>query len=498
MVAADPVNWTHEEASRIVQARLEAGEPGVDYRAAMDPVKFLQDEALRQATADDSNPGNFDPDLWVGFDDMRPPDGDRPDPIDAFWTSRESLSRIHDFARARRVAPWATFGGVIARVVTSTKPFVQLPAIVGSYASLNLPIGLVGPSGAGKDAAGKVAEELVDGVADFLEVPLGSGEGIAHMFMREESGKPVLHNDTALVTVGEVDTLTALVKRQASTVLAQVRHAAMGEKLGFFYVDTSKRMIVPAHTYRLCMLVNIQPERARGLLDDAGGGTPQRFVWLPATDPQAPDVPPDEPAPLQWIVPAWNRIPAIRRGGMDRVIMPVCDKAADLVRETRLKRLRNQGDALDGHALLTRLKVAAALAILEGCTSVSEEDWNLSGLVMQMSDRTRGNVQKVLTDEQREQTRKQAEAKAVEAIVVEERVGEAAVRRVATSLKRTLAHAGDWVSHGDLRKTLASRDRAQHFEPAMAALVLAGEVDEEKTEYHGKTGQRYRLSRGHS
>lgn len=43
------MSWTYEEANRIVQARIDAGEPGVDYRAGLDPVKFLEDEAYNKA-----------------------------------------------------------------------------------------------------------------------------------------------------------------------------------------------------------------------------------------------------------------------------------------------------------------------------------------------------------------------------------------------------------------------------------------------------------------
>jgi hypothetical protein len=62
----------------------------------------------------------------------------------------------------------------------------------------------------------------------------------------------------------------ALVQRQSSTVASQLRQAAMGEPLGFFYVDQAKRMIVPEHSYRCCLIAGIQPARSAVLLDDAG------------------------------------------------------------------------------------------------------------------------------------------------------------------------------------------------------------------------------------
>jgi hypothetical protein len=439
----------------------------------------------------------FTPDLWP--DDYPPePDFDEPEPapVDDFWDARPVLRHIHDFARARRVAPWAVFGATLARVVAATEPNAQLPPTIGSYASLNLFVGMVGPPGAGKDAARKVANEALDlGKHEaFLTAPLGSGEGLSHMFMRESKEGAEQYNVAALVTIGEIDTLTALVKRQSSTVSSQLRQAAMGEQLGFFYVDTAKRMMVPEHRYRMCLLAGIQPKRAGGLLDDADGGTPQRFVWLPATDPQAPDDAPECPTPMLWEPPRWHET---GRGstvaGMYRNPVAICSEAEQTIVRAHLARTRGHGDALDGHALLTRLKVAAALAILEGRCEVRDADWNLSGAVMAVSDRTREMCVKVLAEESLRNNKQQAVAEAARTIVVQERVNEAAVQRVARTLRRALAKAGiEGRSGGELRRAVAGPDR-QYFDAALTSLVMAAVASEEKSETRGQVGMRYRF-----
>lgn len=438
----------------------------------------------------------FDPDVWPdGWEDDPPPDP--VEAVDQFWTTRRSLAHIHTFARARRVAPWATLGCVLARVVAATDPNIQLPPTIGSYASINLFVGLVGPPGSGKDAARKVASEAVDlgNDADFLTASLGSGEGLSHMFMRESKDGPEQHNTRALVTIGEIDTLAALVKRQASTVTSQLRQAAMGEQLGFFYVDAAKRMMVPEHRYRLCLLAGIQPKRAGALLDEADGGTPQRFVWLPAFDPAAPDIKPECPAPMLWEPPRWHDSEIGRHvGGMYRVPLPIPKQAADTVESAHLARTRGRGDALDGHALLTRLKVAAALAILEGRWAVDDTDWELSAVVMAVSDRTRQMCTEALTLESHRVNKQQAEAEATRTIVVQERVNDAAVKRVARALRRALTRAGARGATGsELRKSVSGPDR-QYLESALSSLVLAGDVLEEATEYRGQSGVRYRLT----
>ena len=201
---------------------------------------------------------------------------------DWFWNARPILRHIHDFARARRCSPWAVLGVTLARVCTAVPPFVVLPALVGGHVSLNTYVGLVGPSGAGKDAATAAARDAIDlsRVSPVETAGVGSGEGIAHQFMtykkptNTDAGGLTQYREAVLLTAAEVDTLTALHRRQASTILPELRKAWTGSSLGFAYVDKEKRLTLPEHRYRLCLVVGIQPERAGGILQDTDGGTP--------------------------------------------------------------------------------------------------------------------------------------------------------------------------------------------------------------------------------
>lgn len=162
----------------------------------------------------------------------------------------------------------------------------------------------------------------------------------------------------------EVDSLTALGNRQGATLLPQLRKAWSGEALGFAYADPNKAIPVAAHTYRLCVVLGVQPDRAGPLLDDTGGGTPQRFLWLPNTfrwhDSEAPE--PVVVPPQSW-------------PSLGRLEMPLPTEARDLIRSSRIARLEGDADALDGHALLCRAKVAVALTLLEGRRVVTSDDW---------------------------------------------------------------------------------------------------------------------------
>lgn len=394
-----------------------------------------------------------------------------------FWKARPALAHIHDFARARRAGPWAVLGSVLARVVAATPPQVQLPPTIGSYASINLFVGLIGKSGRGKDIARRVAADAIDlGETTFMTAPLGSGEGLSHMYMRSPgrgSTQPEQYNTSALVIVGEIDTFSALATRNSTTLPSQLRQAAMGEQLGFFYVDTTKRMLVPEHAYRMALIAGIQPERAGILLNDADGGTPQRFIWLPAGDPQAPDEPPPEPAPLAWVRPNWVLAPRAA-GTVVRVEVGLPTVAREAIVAARLANLREQLDALDSHALLTRTKVATALTILDGRYVVDDEDWSLSGTIMAVSDAHRAACQRAMKTVQEKQNVAQAHSEAERVIIVADRVGEDRLRRVVRTLRRRLERVGP-ETPGRLKNALASQDR-EFFDTAIEAMINEGNV----------------------
>jgi len=403
---------------------------------------------------------------------------------DVFWKTRPVLEHLHAFARARRVGPWAVLGATLARVIAATPARVQVPPTIGGYASLNLFIGLVGNSGDGKDIAQKVAREAItiDG-EPFKTHPLGSGEGLSHMFMRpgkrtrdDPHPDPEQFNYAALVTVGEIDSLGAIAQRQSSTVASQLRQAAMGEQLGFFYVDTTKRMIVPEHTYRLCMIMGIQPARSAVLLNDADGGTPQRVVWLPAGDPEAPDVAPDEPAPLTWIAPEWSDGTRGYSTGQECFVPDLPDVAVRAIREARLARLRGQGEALDGHAVLTRTKVSCAIAILEGRYEVTEQDWDLAGTIMAVSDAQRSRCQRALAQKGTEKNEAQAVAEAERSLIVEDRISREKLPKVSRTIRNRLLKEGSaGLTIGKLRNAVKSTERS-FFDDALEALLNAGDV----------------------
>jgi hypothetical protein len=358
-------------------------------------------------------------------------------------------------------------------------------------ASLNTFVGVVGPSSAGKGGSLTVAAEVLEalGGVPFDVLPLGSGEAIAHAYAKRIKGnpKPQRIAESALFELAEVDTLAGLTERRGGTLLPELRKAWSGERVGFHYVDPTKRLPLEPHTYRLCLWVGIQPEKAGVLLNDAAGGTPQRFVWLPVQDLGALsfDHSDEAPDPLRWEAPELS-------GGH---IMGVCEEARRVILAAREAGLRGEVDALNGHALLCRLKVAAGLALLDRRVDVDAQDWQLAGHVMDVSQATRSHVVAVLATEARRANVARAKAEGERSVVAADVVADAITARAARWIVARLQREREGMFRAELRRAAESRNR-RHVDDALEALVALGQVAAEHVDHHGQVGTRYRYVGG--
>lgn len=389
-----------------------------------------------------------------------------------FWDQRPYLAIIREYAYARMCAPTAVLGVVLMRVLASIPPGVVLPDTIGGHGSLNLFLAMVGPSGSGKGASDSCARNAVRGLPTIHTVTLGSGEGIAHQYRHYEKGGIVFDRDTVHFKIAEIDTITSISSRTGSTLLTQLRSAYSGEQLGFAYADSSRRIPLPEHEYRLVLTCGVQPEKAAPLLDDADGGTPQRFIWMPTTDPNISSTPPPKPIPYQVTLPQWGHLPYDPISGKRVINIP--EVAEREIREARAARSRGDGTALDGHSLFTREKVAVALMALDGRMEVSEDDWKIAGQIMQISDQTRAGVESLLAAKREQADEARARRDAKREIITDDVKREDAIRKIAGNLSKKVKAAGR-MTLGKLRETLNSRSR-DDFEEALDRLVVAGQV----------------------
>jgi energy-coupling factor transporter ATP-binding protein EcfA2 len=337
-------------------------------------------------------------------DARQPPDCDAAQPSanidDEFWNARPALTQIRAAAYARTVSPDAVLGAVLSRLAVVVPPKVCLPPIVGAEASLNFLVAVLGPSGAGKSTALRVAEELLPiGVPRLvLGQPVGTGEGLIERFL---GPKPLREQvaDAVQIVIDEGTVLRELTDRRGATLEPTLRSAWSGEALGQLNADPSRRRYLPAMSYRVSVVVAFQPEPAARLLNDPSAGTPQRFVWVHATDPGMPKNPPPWQGQLT--------VSSLDFGEAARVHFEVDEEVQSEIRQRSLSVQRGElhRSDLDGHADLCRLKVAALLSVLDGRLAVTSTDWCLAGFVMKASDECRTRVLRLNQAEARRRER---------------------------------------------------------------------------------------------
>lgn len=466
--------------------------PGRDHaeqvRAALEPVvgTVTVKAAVKGKDLSDHIAAGYSLDDLVDPFDITTEIGEEPPADPEWWEGRAWLAHIHTFARSRMVSPYALLAVTLVRIAANVPPWVTLPAIIGGRGSLNLFCTLVGPSGAGKSAVCAASDELLPWADPWSHI--GSGEGLIHTYaarvQQEDPDNPgrkrwavEQHTTRATGIVDEIDTLTALGARQGSTLLPTLRSAWSGSSLGFGYADPTKRLKLDAHSYRLGLVVGAQPTRCEALFDEADAGTPQRFIWAPLVDPDAPDELPENPGPL---APqnSWD-------GFSQQIQVPqVLVEAVTSARRVALRTGDTRG--LDGHALLNRVKVAAAVALMEGRTDITEDDWRLAGRIQAVSDNTREWVQNVISRQRQTEAEKRAKGRAREAVVVDETVTDARIGRIAKVIARAVVREGE-LTTAVAKGKVASRDR-DDFDAALHFALAAGWVAQVDRP-HSQTGE---------
>lgn len=469
-----------EEFNRMVtnnNVARELSQPGImDWlKMAMDGSGLLDDDDdpdAQGANVYRADAGAIDPNATGETPGVAPPPP--PEPLselealeEDFWTARPQHALIFSAALNRMVSPWAVFACSIARALQLVPPSVVLPPIIGSKGSLNWFGAVVAPSGSGKGAAMAVAKELVPSAAINVS-SIGSGEGMIELYKRapgkgENPPQPVT---AVMFDVPEVDTLGAMKNRAGSTTGSILREGFVGGTLSLSYRGRQSESVAE-HTYRMTMIISAQPTRVGALLEDDGGGTPQRFMWFPARDSRITADAPDWPVDLQGqpLTLTPNLTSKWRLDSAGLVTLP--DEVIAEVREAAAARNRDDNDddddGLSGHAMFCRLKMAYALAFLESRLEVNLEDWRLSGIVAAVSARELGACVDALQKAKENEARDKGKLRGMElafADLGKQTEQQDAARRVGKNLLikiRESMPAG--IANRDLTRKIAARDR---------------------------------------
>lgn len=394
---------------------------------------------------------------------------------DDFWSATDQLELIYQWARASYVAPWALLAAVLPRVIATTGPHVMLPG-PPAPASLNMGVVLVGRSGAGKGVTDKLSRVVWP--ADIHEEGLGSGQGIAELFKQQKNPEDQI--DRALITVSEIDHLAALNAGQGNNTRAALKAALTGDRLGSKGASAATTRAVPADSYRLCLSISAQFGHCGVLLDDVSGGTPQRPLWMLVTDPDMPkEVGPIPDRVLDIALPPWAR------SGSQVLIQYGPPEIREYINAGLWASGRGDVAAIDGHRTLTRLKVAAALAILDHRSVIGATDWELSEVIMAKSDSTRDAVMEYDRQAARAKIRDRAMSRATFDEMIDDRHATTVRRRILRLLT-----TGP-MARGELRRAMGK----QHYREAFDAVLPHLEKISQVVVIPGEKAPHYALNR---
>ncbi|WP_158022594.1 hypothetical protein [Mycolicibacterium gilvum] len=299
--------------------------------------------------------------------------------------------------------------------------------------------------------------------ADIHEEGLGSGQGIAELF--KEQKNPEDRITRALITVSEIDHLAALNAGQGNNTRAALKAALTGDRLGSKGASLATTRAVPADSYRMCLSISAQFGHTGVLMDDVSGGTPQRLAWAPVTDPQMPD----EPGPipdrvLNTAVPPWAQT------GPQTLMQYEPPEIREYINAGLLANGRGIGEAIDGHRTLTRLKIAAALAILNHRLVISAIDWELSEAIMAKSDDTRNAV----LEYDRQAARARVRDRAIGRAVLDEMIDDRHEKTVRSRILRLLTTGPK--SRSDLRRAMGKQHYREAFDAVLPHLEKVSQV----------------------
>lgn len=298
----------------------------------------------------------------------------------------DALEHLRDYARAHYVPPVAFLLVTLTRIAAASHP-VTVNAGLGAT-PLNTFLVLVGDSGMGKDTVINRSTKAYPLVrtsfpAGLEERPLGSGESLVSAFMPpapdkdDPAPKP---NPRVLFTETEISNAETLMKRDGATLRQNLLKLYSGSTVG----NATKNSVdtVAGGTYSTGLIIGAQRGRVGALLDNPDDGLPHRFMWTELLDPTVP-------SQLPKVGPELDAVQFPKAG----TAIQACGKASRQVKQrSRLRLTKGYTGGLDSHLLLTRVRIAALLAVFRGYAEergFTDDDWRRAGALVAYSKKVR-------------------------------------------------------------------------------------------------------------
>ena len=385
----------------------------------------------------------------------------------------------------------------LARILAEVDPVAKLPGVqdgaIGSRAALNLGVALVGSSGQGKTTFTERSQALLGIDQKSIEGKPSTGQGLIQQYLEwsdSEKKNVLIQDPRRIFIVDEVDQLGALATDTGSTLLSEVRTMLTGGSTGSSNATKERQRMLHAGTYNFQLVVGVQPARAGALLDSRDAGTPQRFIWIPVTDPKTalhPDDRPNWPGELGW---NSDFLLAFEFGD------PIVRYPDWLVRELKeydykisLENAHGGELSRHGHQNLLRLKVAAGIAFLHESAVIEDIHIEITDMILAASRRTQLDCERAVAETAF--LRKKAAQHSDER--VREEVGrEKMARLVKNARGALLRQKGEWVTWQALRP--AYRDRAEYEESVWEALAAMDEIEVDEEQRGSQVRRKLRIT----
>ena len=412
---------------------------------------------------------------------------------DEFWEARPMLAHIKQAAWSRGESPDSTFAAVITRYATIIPTTLLIPPMVGAPATFDHLSVTVGASSGGKSATMSIAKDLWRGPTDkefVWDIPAPNGEGLVSSFFEmksiDEGGKKVMQNvKTKNAVHFSVDEAMSLIQaggqRQGTTIASVLCAAWAGQNPGQTNASVERRRVgMDRFTFRMAGMMSIQTSLGHNLLTPEWieQGLSGRMLFLCTDEPQLPK-------PSDW--PSWpGRLELPRHEGATPEFPRYLDYHPDIIEHVREAHwLKKTGRAvvapIDGHLNLLRLKVSGILALMDGRTEVSLEDWKLTEMVLDSHLAIRTSMIAVAKQARYDENVTKATASGHFDAVRQEATDEVYLKRAKQQIMRRL-QAGPKDKQG-LRDGMSTGDVKKQLGAAITDLLDEGLIAEDGKDY---------------
>ena len=331
-----------------------------------------------------------------------------------FWESRRALRHIRDAAWSMMASPDAVLAITLATLSASVPPCVRVDTGMNRPMPMHMFAAPVGRSGGFKTSAMEAAELAIKFVPTWTQdvfstdAPImvaigdddtvhrangGTGQGIIENYMgnvaiplsedaeprngsrRRESTRKQQVRSNVLVTIDEGNGLAKDLADTKQIVGETLRELWSGVTTGQDNATAATTRRVKRGSYSFGLIVGFQlPVLARLLgSENVELGTPQRFLFAWTGAPDIPDERVPSPGVLAVTVPVEQ--------------IALCPALLDRLHGDLRVLLRNGGTdtETDSQRVSMLVRLAALLAVIDGRTEVSEDDWRLAEMIADTS-----------------------------------------------------------------------------------------------------------------